>query len=190
LLPVTALPGGSGQAVACVAQGRDLNTVAATAMPEDVTALGTLLRNVRATLRAVRAGTAGGDLAGTLDSLAESAAATMTDLGFAEAERAGREAEERAAQSPRRPARSRVPRPRHGLRCVPDEPGASRLEALSAAVAVAAMVLIAVPVPHHHAAASPAPAASAVTASRPVPPVRALDLAKSAARTGPGRDRL
>ena len=159
--------------------------MAATALPSDARALGSLLRNVRATLRAVRAGPAAGDLAGTLDSLAESAAATMVDLGFAEAERAGREAEERAARNPRR---SRVPRQRpdrHGLRSVPG--GRSRLTAVPAVAALVALVFA----PSHAARAAEGARPVVVSASRP--PVRVLDPSKAQRRderTAPDRGRL
>jgi hypothetical protein len=56
------------------------------------------------------------------------------------------------------------------------------------AVSVAAVVALGVVVPHPPAPAGAAPVSA--SPSRPVSSVRALDLAKSAARTGPGRDRL
>jgi hypothetical protein len=166
------------------------------APPDDTAGLRTALRDTVATLGVLRSGPRPDPAAvAALEGLADSIEGAGFRIAVAAGEEVGRDAETFAEGfAAGRSARPRVPRQRadrHGLRCVPDEPGDRyRLRALSTAVAVAAMVLIAVPVPHHHAAASPPPAASAVTASRPVSPVRALDLAKSAARTGGRRDRL
>ena len=162
--------------------------MAATAL-HDIRALGNLIGDVRATLRAVRAGPGDREgLACTLDHLAASASATAFSIGAGAVSRVLREAEARAEEAAGHPRR--VPRPRRegraGLRCVPGE---GKTRALGTVAAMALLVLL---VPHHAVRAAGASPAVAV-ASRPWRVPLSADRPKSAARARrravPGRDR-
>jgi hypothetical protein len=158
------------------------------ALPDDTAGLRAALKSTMVTLEVVRSRPhpdpgAAAALAGLADSI--------EGCGFAHMAVAAGEAGDAAGQFiagflAGRSVRPRIPRQhpdRHGLRSVPG--GRSRLTAVPAVAALVALVFA----PHHVIRAAEGARPVVVSASRPS--VRVVtDLAKSAARTRPGRDRL